>query len=300
LFTSFFLCLAFLLLPPAWIPWGLGFALGFVGVRLARRKRIALPALVVAAMTLLKGPYLPVSGWLMIAGLIGLAITARLDVTQQRPRLMFFTWLGTAALTAIFAWQYYPGTPLPPGSQTTATIVCLGDSLTAYGYPRSLAKLLDLKVLDQSADGISTIDGLARMSDVLAPKPAYVVIELGGHDYLKGYPRVDLKRRLAEMIDRSQQAGAVVVLFEIPCGVVRDPMRGVYRELALEKRVALIPDTYIRALVFGSPFFPPCEWGWIPRLSEDGIHPNKRGNELLAKSVARAIESIQKSSSPPP
>ena len=100
------------------------------------------------------------------------------------------------------------------------------------------------------------------------------------------------KQRLSQMIVTAQEHGAAVVLFEIPCGLVTDPTRGVFREVAREHGAQLIPDTAIRKLVFCSPFFPPCKWGWLPQLSDDGIHPNARGNRMLAETVKRAVDDL--------
>ena len=42
----------------------------------------------------------------------------------------------------------------------------------------------------------------------------------------------------------------------------------------------LIPDTAIRALVFCNPLSPPCRWGWVPRLSDDGITEDGRASDV--------------------
>jgi lysophospholipase L1-like esterase len=168
----------------------------------------------------------------------------------------------------------------------------VGDSLTAYGYPKVLSTMIDLPVIDLGEDGITTVQGVRKLDDVLAAQPKVVVIELGGHDYLKGLPREEINERLAQMIRACQAHGAAVILFEIPCGLVTDPMRGVFRQVAREHGARLIPDTAIRKLVFCSPAFPPCRWGWLPQLSDDGIHPNARGNRALASAVRDAIREL--------
>ena len=55
----------------------------------------------------------------------------------------------------------------------------------------------------------------------------------------------------------------------------------------------LIPDTVVRRLLLASPTLPPGMWTSGPFLTEsDGVHPNERGNELLAQVVAAALERI--------
>src|SRR4051794_30130233 len=70
-------------------------------------------------------------------------------------------------------------------------IVCFGDSLTAgagldlsQSYPEVLQKELDARgyryrVVNDGVSGDTTQDGLARVSMVLAEKPAVVVLEFG-------------------------------------------------------------------------------------------------------------------------
>lgn len=92
------------------------------------------------------------------------------------------------------------------------------------------------------------------------------------------------------MIEESHAAGAAVVLFEIPRGLVVDPWRGLERSLARQYDIQLVPDSAIRTLfLFSAPgplrFLGSARW-----LSEDGIHPNERGHECLARRVLEALQ----------
>ncbi len=68
----------------------------------------------------------------------------------------------------------------------------------------------------------------------------------------------------------------------------------------------MIPDTIIRTLFLHSPAMPPGNWLGEPYLTDDtGIHPNARGNQMLAKCVADTLErmygpGIRNVSSPTP
>ncbi|MCA9205904.1 MAG: hypothetical protein KDA59_22775 [Planctomycetales bacterium] len=172
-------------------------------------------------------------------------------------------------------------------------IVCLGDSLTAYGYPESLGERLPCPVINFGTDGITTEAGLARLPQALAHDPQAVVLELGGHDFLRHKPRAETKRRLQTLIDRCRQHGAEVILVEVPRGFIRDPYGGLERELARENDLRLVPDSPIRWCVLLSPFAPPGMWLARERhLSDDGLHPNERGNRLLARYVAQAVNDV--------
>jgi hypothetical protein len=80
---------------------------------------------------------------------------------------------------------------------------------------------------------------------------------------------------------------------EIPRGFITDPFSGLERELAREHDLELIPDGAIRKLILWSRFSPPGMWCDSSRhLSDDGLHPNQRGNKHLANCVVSALTKI--------
>ncbi|MCM2375008.1 GDSL-type esterase/lipase family protein [Aporhodopirellula aestuarii] len=182
---------------------------------------------------------------------------------------------------------------------SSSPIVCVGDSLTDgmrpdLGYPDALDKMLDNPVINEGFSGIATRQGLDLMPRVLKHKPAVVVIELGGHDFLKGHSRASTKANLIKMIDVCRESGAEVILMEIPRGFMFDPFASLEREIAYEKDVQLIGDTWLREIVLMSPIAPPGMW--LPasvRLSDDGIHSNPRGSRKIAERVAKAIAMLK-------
>ena len=115
-------------------------------------------------------------------------------------------------------------------------------------------------------------------------------MELGGHDYKDGEPRDQTKARLRQIIQELTDADIEVVIVEIIRGFISDPFYGVERELAAEFDLQLIPDTIIRRFVFFSPIAPPGYWlDSSQHLSNDGLHPNERGQVEFAKVVADTI-----------
>ena len=286
-----------LLLPPAWVPYGL--IAGVTGLMFtARHKRLmGVSAFVLFTLILAKQLYMPWSAWIAETALATAGILGFLTTRFKLAGRWIAACLGGAWLSA--GWMFYEyefrsrsAVFNRNANREISAIVCVGDSLTAYGYPKILSTMIDMPVIDLGDDGITTVQGVRNLDKVLAAQPKVVVIELGGHDYLKGWPREEIKERLAQMIRDCQGRGAAVILFEIPCGLVTDPTRGVFREVAREHGARLIPDTAIRKLVFGSPYFPPCRWGWLPQLSDDGIHPNASGNRALATAVRYAIREL--------
>jgi lysophospholipase L1-like esterase len=175
--------------------------------------------------------------------------------------------------------------------------VCIGDSLTSgllpdRGYPAQLQELIQLPVINLGQSGITTEGALERLSKVagVVPPAQVVIIELGGHDFLKGLTRAATKRNLEQLVDACRALGAEVVLIEIPRGFMTDPFWGLERQIAHEKDVELVADSAIRQLVLWSPISPPGMWAPGSHLSDDGIHSNLRGSENFARHVANALE----------
>ncbi|QEG20264.1 SGNH/GDSL hydrolase family protein [Mariniblastus fucicola] len=181
------------------------------------------------------------------------------------------------------------------GSQRTGNpdgpVVCLGDSLTDFGYPEKLGTRIPQPIADFGFNGYTTTDGLKLAPDIVALNPHTVVIELGGHDYKNGESRSQTEVKMRELILRFQECGANVVLVEIPRGFINDPWYGLEREQARSHDLALIPDTMIRRLIYWSPIIPPGSL--VPeasRLSRDGLHPNDAGNQMMAETVAGYLD----------
>src|SRR5690349_10953184 len=116
--------------------------------------------------------------------------------------------------------------PAPQRQQDTRpVIVAFGDSLTqgvsGKSYPAFLQDLLDqngfsYRVDNQGVSGDTTTDGLARIENVIAAKPALVILEFGGNDGLRGIPVEATKQNLANMIERLQSAKIPLVLAGMP------------------------------------------------------------------------------------
>lgn len=173
-------------------------------------------------------------------------------------------------------------------------IVCFGDSLTAglgldsgESYPDVLQKLLDrrgyhYRVVNLGVSGETTQDGLARISMVVAEKPAIVVLEFGANDGLRGQPVAGTEHNLARMVEQLQGAGARLVL----AGITLPPNYGpayiqrfdaVYKNLAAKYKLHFIP--FLLAGVAGNPSL----------MQRDGLHPNAAGARIVAATVARAL-----------
>ncbi len=174
-------------------------------------------------------------------------------------------------------------------------IVCFGDSLTAgagldpsQSYPEVLQKELDARgyryrVVNAGVSGDTSQDGVARLAMVLAEKPAAVVLEFGANDGLRGQPVTATRANLQEMIEGLQKGGAKVVLagMTLPPNYGAEyikPFEAMYRELAAQDRLTLIP------------FLLEGVGGKAELMQKDGLHPTAEGARIVAGTVLRYLE----------
>ena len=208
-------------------------------------------------------------------------------------------WCGAGLLwlvwgLAAYQWHQASSVNHPVQMHPTKAVVCIGDSLTSGvhpygGYPNDLANVLPVPVVNLGQPGITAEDALKLLPKLREANPQVVVIELGGHDFLRGRGRAATKSDLEKLIAASRGIGAEVVLMEVPRGFMVDPFAGLERELARKHDLELISDSAIRNLVLFSPHAPPGMWIGEPHLSNDGLHPNANGNTYLAERVAKTL-----------
>ncbi|MEM1070673.1 MAG: GDSL-type esterase/lipase family protein [Planctomycetota bacterium] len=260
---------------PAWVP--LAICLGILVVKLVPRT----PAMMVLCVAL---------------AVVSFLRYRRRHDSDARPRWWagaIVLWLAWMALS--FEWRAIERCSQSLTLNNARPIVCIGDSLTEgmlpdRGYPDQLKSMVSVPVINLGFSGIATSQGVDQMERVLKHNPQVVVIELGGHDFLKGHGRAATKRNLLSMIEQCRANNAEVILMEIPRGFIFDPYASLEREIAYEQDVQLVPDTWLRQIVLLGPAAPPGMWIPEYRLSDDGIHSNPRGSKAIAKRVAKALK----------
>jgi acyl-CoA thioesterase-1 len=175
-------------------------------------------------------------------------------------------------------------------------VVAFGDSLTqgvsGKSYPAYLQDVLDengyrYRVENQGVSGDTTSDGLVRIENVIAQKPALVILEFGGNDGLRGIPVEETKKNLGQMIEQLRAAKIPVVLagITLPPNYGPDyvkPFTAMYPELAKKYRLRFLPFLLIH--VYDKPNL----------MQPDGIHPSERGNKIVAQDVFELIRPMLK------
>jgi acyl-CoA thioesterase-1 len=186
-------------------------------------------------------------------------------------------------------------TPTVPDSRPV--ILAFGDSLTAghgvdlfNSYPSQLQKELDkrgykYRVVNGGISGDTTSGGLSRIDSALSVHPKIVILELAANDGLRGIPIREAKRNLEQMIIKSQDAGATVVLagMTLPLNYGPDYIHDfetMFPDLARQYRTVFIP------------FFLENVAARMDLNQEDGIHPTAKGYSIVTQTVLKYIEPL--------
>lgn len=303
----FVLVMGSLLVFPNGIPWLIAAWLAAYTL-FARKGRRGLVCLGVCAAVLAVKGLTPAPGLLALLAMMLLVIVigaVHIGQRDERRASWRFVWLSVIVLWIAwggmtFDWIRATHARHPVASKGNRPIVCLGDSMTSLrafgGYPQVLQKLVSLPVADEGTPGWSAkqvVETPSGLGDVARHNPQIVVIELGAHDELRSHSRAQTKANLKKIIAACRKMGAEVLLMEFPRGYIYDPYWGVEREIAREEDVELISDTALRVILLHSTILPPGSWLGGPYLTDEGgIHPNAAGNQVLANSVAAALEHL--------
>jgi len=179
-----------------------------------------------------------------------------------------------------------------------SSIVIVGDSLSAaYGmeigesWPSLLQQRLDenghaYRVFNSSITGDTTQGGLTRLPRLLERhRPAFVILEMGGNDGLRGLPVEVTRGNLASMIELSRAAGAKVILAEmrIPPNYGQgytEKFNGTYQELSTAEGVVLLP--FLLQDIALEPGL----------MQDDGIHPTAAAQPLILDQVWAVLEPL--------
>jgi len=155
-------------------------------------------------------------------------------------------------------------------------------------YPDALQRLLDqngyrYRIDNQGVSGDTTTDGLARIDNVIAARPALVLLEFGGNDGLRGIPVDATQKNLDEMIVKLKAARIPVVLLGItlPPNYGPDyvkPFTAMFPALAKKHKLTLMPFLLVHVYRDSNLMRP------------DGIHPTGQGNDVVAKDVFDLIQ----------
>jgi acyl-CoA thioesterase-1 len=179
---------------------------------------------------------------------------------------------------------------------TPIKVLFLGDSLTEGigvkpedAFPALVQKLFkekgrNIQSINSGISGSTSASGPSRMKWALRAKPNWVIVALGANDGLRGLKVDELKRNLTETIRIAEEAKVKVALAGMKVPPNFGPQYGkqfenVFREIAKSNPKLLF-----------IPFLLDNVAGEKNLNQADGIHPNEKGHQEMAKLVFEALE----------
>ncbi len=177
----------------------------------------------------------------------------------------------------------------------TKKLLILGDSISAgYGIKEAQnwvslignnlkQKGVNLKIINSSISGDTTIGGVTRIDGVLKKhKPDYVLIELGGNDALRGYPISNIKDNLEKIVTRikKQNSKPFLMQIKIPPNYGKKYIQAfekVYREVSNKEEIPLFSFMLEKVALNDN------------LMQLDGIHPNEKAQPIIAEEIASSL-----------
>lgn len=168
-------------------------------------------------------------------------------------------------------------------------IVVLGDSLsyglgseTSHGYIGVLQKRLGVEIVNKGVNGDTSKMALDRLqTDVLDLKPALVLVELGGNDFMQKVPVDETFANLDRIIATVQAQRTPVLLIGVQSGLFGNKAGKRYRQLADQRHTGLVANALGNILTQAD-------------LKSDAIHPNDKGYEKMADEVEPELRRMLK------
>jgi len=171
------------------------------------------------------------------------------------------------------------------------TVLVFGDSLSAgfgidvdHSWTALLQSRLEKlgyehRVVNASISGETTEGGATRIQTALNTfSPDLVILELGGNDGLRGFPPERVKDNLETIVERSQAAGASVVLLgiRIPSNYgarYTAAFEAVYRQIADDLNIRWI-EFFMEGVATNDEL-----------MQADRVHPNAKAQPILLENA---------------
>lgn len=214
---------------------------------------------------------------------------------------LFLTILIVNTLSVFVLWQ----SAAADETKMAAALLILGDSLSAgYGIKqgKSWTDLLQnklsnnnsylnnkkLHIVNASISGDTSANGVNRLPGALKQhQPAWVIIELGANDGLRGLAIAHIRHNLEMLIKTSLAADAEVFLMEIKIPPnygkkYTQAFNNIYHTLAAQYNLTLLPFMLDEIIL-------------NPELMQaDRLHPNEKAQVMISENLWRALEPLLK------
>lgn len=145
-----------------------------------------------------------------------------------------------------------------------------------------------IETVNASVAGDTTGGALARLPNVLALKPNFVVVGLGGNDALRGIDPEIIRNNLDQILTKLKAAQMYVLL----AGMRASPSMGLEYTSRFNEIFPILAE---RHKVMYVPFLLEGVVGRADYNQRDGIHPNEQGVKIMANTLRDPLMKMIKS-----
>jgi len=201
-------------------------------------------------------------------------------------------------LLVVYTFLFIPALGIAQ-DKDVETILFFGDSITAgYGvgpdqaFPAIIQQKIDsldwnFEVVNGGLSGETSAGGLRRIDWILRSRPAVFVLELGGNDGLRGIDLDSTEENLEAIIkkvkNRYPDTRILLAGMQVPPNLGPEyttRFKNMYPRLAEENNVSYIP--FILEGVGGETRY----------MQGDGIHPNEKGHQIVARNIWERLKPV--------
>jgi len=170
------------------------------------------------------------------------------------------------------------------GSNDPNLVVCIGDSITAWGYPGYLAPMINKSTINGGVPGAPSADAIRSSGNAVARQPGYMLILYGANDVIYGFSHEEVIANLRAALNTARDNKT------IPCLATLTPMTGPEEGLngqviALNERIKQLAATEDVRL---ADLYDEFQGKLAEYLEPDGLHPTEAGSQAIAARFADA------------
>jgi len=202
-------------------------------------------------------------------------------------------WRILLLVAVLYALVACTRAPKMAGIAKGSVVLAFGDSVTfgtgaqpGEDWPTLLAEKTGWQIVNAGIPGDTALNGKDRITALLVEhRPALVIVEIGGNDFLRRRSQADVKQDIRQIIAASRSSGAAVVLVAVPefslfaVAAEKPSDAALYAELGKEEKIPVIAGLFSGVLSQSD-------------LRADTIHPNAKGYRVMAAGLFAELKKI--------
>ncbi len=164
-------------------------------------------------------------------------------------------------------------------------LACFGDSITEgwmvkenQSWPWLIAQSLPFPVYNRGISGETSVDGIRRISEIIALEPAWCIVEFGINDFFNGFSAEETETNIDNIVITLKNSAIKpgIMGFRLPYEGA-DRWYSLFLRISERHRIPLMQDLFQGLWNRNGVFMP------------DGLHPTAKGYSIIAEQCLRTF-----------